>query len=314
MLALAADDVDISVGGFVRADIGFGDRYGDAAEEDRIGVSKTALAVTAVSGNNSAVLVIGAEADSVPNSNNLGDVGIKDAFIVLDKFLAENLTVSLGAQPLLVGLKPNGYPGDRSINTSIEYGAGGAFAVSNQAGPSVIANFSINESHDIRFGFFDRQGYNNDVLNPEGSSISDNLFIQWRGTNLGGSGVYAIVAYEMIYVGGAANDSDDIVAAGVGWGNEVLDLSFEYNMLGSSINATADDESYMIAEATFNLSDDLLFYLDYSMADEMDFTTIRLGTNFYYDKHTMFSAEIAEDEPAIGDSISSIDFRVSFDF
>ncbi|MEE9343352.1 MAG: hypothetical protein V3V12_06965, partial [Gammaproteobacteria bacterium] len=38
------DEIDVNFGGFIRADLGIGDRYGDAHDDDRLGVSKAAFA------------------------------------------------------------------------------------------------------------------------------------------------------------------------------------------------------------------------------------------------------------------------------
>ncbi|MEE9491967.1 MAG: hypothetical protein V3W04_01125 [Gammaproteobacteria bacterium] len=311
------DEIDIGFGGFIRADLGVGDRYGKAHDDDRLGVSKAAFAVTTSYKNIQGVFVLGSEVTSVNNSTEDGNIDIKDAFVIM-KFSPVDLIV--GAQPLLFGLKPQGYPGDHSIQGSVEYGAGGAFAISNQAGPAVVANWNITDSFSLRGGFFDHNDYQNsgtraasDPLVDNGSGIFDNLFIQLSGKNILGTGIYANTGIEKRYVGDSVDDSENIFVLGAGWKNAQLDFSAEYQALDKTFIGTAHDENYFILESSYMPNSDYRVYLDYSAADELDLTTWRLGGNYHYNKHTMFTVEYARDD-ADSDDVDSVDARVTLSF
>src|SRR5258706_8732771 len=71
---------DISVNGFIRADYGAGDRYPVSRGEDRLGISKAALAISAQKDDIKGVFVIGTEVMTDGDPNNNGNVDIKDAF------------------------------------------------------------------------------------------------------------------------------------------------------------------------------------------------------------------------------------------
>jgi len=310
----SGDQVKVGVGGFIRADAGFGNRYGEAHEDDRIGISKAALAVTAEYKNVKGVFVVGTEVTSLNNADEDGNVDIKDAFVVLQDFGFDGFDLTLGAQPLLFGLKPNGYPGDHSIQGSIEYGAGGAFAVSNQAGPAIVGSWEYSEGNTLRFGVFDQKDYAGSPAaianSDEGSTISDNAFIHWQGKDLYGSGIYASLGYESRYVGGMVNANRDIYEAGIGWSNDSLDLSVEYVSLDEAFNGTEDQERYLIVESAWQLNEDLKLYLDYSEAKELDIETYRAGVDYQYNKHTLLSLEYSQDD-LVGRDQKSLDLRVA---
>jgi hypothetical protein len=310
----AADDLpDVDVGGFIRVDYGAGDRYPESRGEDRLGVSKAALAISAQQDDIKGVFVIGTEALTDGNPNNDGNVDIKDAFIVLGAGKQTGFWFSLGAQPLLFGLKPNGYPGDHSLQPSIEYGGAGGFAVSNQAGPSLIGTYGFTPSQSVRFGAFDLDRGNGQAPPTDGSNISDNLFIQWRGSQLGGTGLYATAGVEMLYVGGAVDDSAALFAAGLGYRQGPFDISLEATRLDSDIVGTADNELYLVAELAFKPNQDWTLYFDVANADELDANTYRLGADYRWRKHVTFSAEISEDDVA-GNDVGSVDLRLTFSY
>lgn len=305
--------MDVDIGGFIRGDIGFGDRYTEAAGEDRIGVSKAALVTVAKSGDVKGVFVIGTEVTSELLGTTNGNVDIKDAFIVWGD---DKLNFSLGAQPLLFGLKPEGYPGDHSIQASVEYGAGGAFAVSNQAGPSAIVNWSYNEDNSLRAGVFDSKsyapaGFLQDA--EDGSSLVDNVVLQWRSSNIASSGVYAVIGLESVYVGGNVNDTGNVSTLGVGWKNSQIDLSFEYFALDDIVQGTVEDEQFLVIEAMYIADEKWKLYLDYSEADILEIETVRLGLNYDYSHNLMLSAEMAQDDVA-GESVDSFDFRLTLSY
>ncbi len=313
------EELDVGFGGFIRADLGIGERYGDAHDDDRLGISKAAFAITPSYKNIKGVFVLGTEVTTLNDTGGTedGNIDIKDAFIIM-KFSAVDFIV--GAQPLLFGLKPQGYPGDHTIQGSIEYGAGGAFATSNQAGPAVVANWPLNDSISLRVGFFDQKDYQDsgskaatDPTVDNGSGITDNFLIQVTGTNIMGTGIYANVGLEKRYVGDTVDDSSNIVALGAGWKNKQLDFSAEYQQLDKAFNATDSDEDYLILESSYMPNSHYRAYIDYSRANELDLSTWRFGGNYHYNKHTMFTVEYAADD-ADGDDVSSLDARITLSF
>jgi hypothetical protein len=105
---VTVDDVPVNLAfsGFVRADFGTGDRYPTAEGEERFGSSKNLLLLSATTEDIQAILDFGGTIfnDGVNN----GSVGIKDAFIVIGANNKTGFFWSVGAQPLLFGLRPNG--------------------------------------------------------------------------------------------------------------------------------------------------------------------------------------------------------------
>jgi hypothetical protein len=67
---VSTDEIDLSIGGFIRADYGNGDHYPDSQGNDRLGVTKAALAVTSTYQNVKGVFVIGTEVTSVSRRHN----------------------------------------------------------------------------------------------------------------------------------------------------------------------------------------------------------------------------------------------------
>jgi hypothetical protein len=307
----------ITFGGFIRGDYGSGERYPEARGEDQLGVSKAAFAATAQYEDIKGVFVVGTERLTDGGASNDGNVDIKDAFIVIGADKTQGFTFSVGAQALLFGLKPNGYPGDRSLQPSLEYGGGGGFAVSNQAGPSLIGTFHFNQDASLRFGAFDLDADNTTNLPPtDGSKLSDNLFVQLRLGNLFNSGMYATVGAEQLYVGGATNDSKTIAAAGIGIKQGMFDASIELTNLENSIVGTTDDEQYVVAELTYEPNSQWLIYTDYAQAKEIDTDTLRIGTHHQYNKYLTFSGEYSKDMidlPGASD-VDSVDFRITVSF
>jgi hypothetical protein len=303
----------ITFGGFIRGDYGSGDRYPDARGEDQLGVSKAAFAVTAQHRDLKGVFVVGTERLTDGGASNDGDVDIKDAFIVIGADKETGFIWSIGAQALLFGLKPNGYPGDRSLQPSIEFGGAGAFAVSNQAGPSIIGNYRFSPDFSLRFGAFDLDADNTTNLPPDdGSKLTDNLFVQLRADHLFNTGLYATVGAESLYVGGATNDSKPIAAAGVGYTQGMIDASVELTRLDETILGTVDDEQYLVTELTFNPNTQWQVYTDWAQARELDADTLRIGTHYKYTEHLIFSGEYSKDQLDFtgASDVDSVDFRV----
>jgi len=309
---VSVNDVPISLdfSGFIRADYGNGDRYAVADGEDRLGFTKSLLLLSAKTEDIEAILDFGATAltDSSLAPNN-GNVGVKDAFIVIGAGKTTGFTFSAGAQPLLFGLKPNGYPGDSSLQPNIDYGSDGGFAVSQQAGPSLIGVYKFTPDVSLRFGAFDL--VENNALNgfttaTNGSKLKDNLFILARGANLGGTGVYATAGAERIYVGAAGallglpgsqvvDASKNIFSAGIGWTQSIFDVSVEYIHLDAAIVDTQSDEHYIRACASVKPAPGWTAYVDYSNGHELGASTYRIGGNWQFRRHLGLTVEYSKD-------------------
>jgi hypothetical protein len=305
----------VTFGGFIRADYGAGERYPQARGEDRLGVSKAALAATVNYDRIKGVFVVGTERLTDGNPDNDGNVDIKDAFIVIGDDGKPGLSWSVGAQALLFGLKPNGYPGDRSLQPSIEYGGAGAFAVSQQAGPSLIGTYKFAAPLSVRFGAFDLDADNAVGAIPadDGSRLTDNLFVQLRSDDLFATGLYATVGAESLYVGGAVDDTRRIFAAGLGWRQGMFDASVELLRLDSEIVGAPDDEQYLVAELTFLPNEQWTVYADWATASELDADTIRVGAHYELMRHLTFSAEYSKDDFGFSGArnVDSVDVRLT---
>jgi len=314
---MSVDDVPVNLAfsGFVRADYGNGNRYSAADGEDRLGVTKSLLLLSATTEDIQAILDFGGTVltDSNVNPGNGGNnVGIKDAFIVIGAGKTTGFTVSVGAQPLLFGLKPNGYPSDSSLQTNIDYGADGAFAVSQQAGPSLIGSYHFTPDLSVRFGTFDlaeSNAVNTTTPATNGSKLKDNLFLLLRGNNLGGTGLYGTVGAERIYVGAsgalvgltsgfgpAVDDGRGIYSAGVGFKQSLFDVSVEYIHLDKAIEDTRSDERYIRAHAEVHPAADWTAYADYSNGHQLGASTYRIGGNWQFRRHLGLTVEYSRDE------------------
>jgi hypothetical protein len=311
---VSLDDVPVTLGfsGFIRADYGNGDRYSVADGEDRLGFTKSLLLLTATTQDIRAVLDFGGT--GLSQSQGGSDIGIKDAFIVIGGDKVTGFSVSAGAQPLLFGLKPNGYPSDSSLQANIDYGGAGAFAVSQQAGPSVIGTYKFTPDLSVRFGAFDLAESNTGdaATATSGSKIGDNLFVLLRGNNLGDTGLYGTVGLERIYVGLAGgplgtqgggpiggamiNGSKAIYSAGVGFKQKAFDVSVEYIHLDQSIVNTQSGERYIRAHASVQPVTDWIVYVDYSNGHEINVADTRLGAIWQFRRHLSLTGEYSRDE------------------
>jgi hypothetical protein len=325
----AGDDVKLNVGGFIWADAGFGDRY-DNSDDDRLGVFKTAVTLSPEYKNTRGVLVLGSDnlfgQDQFSTGNDSGDNGdikAQEAFVGIKwNALGGELDVTAGKQPILFGLKPNGWVGDRSITFGPEFGGAGGLNVSGQVQTAIIADWSFGADSGgsmvssvgpegvwvFRFGAFDTD--DGDVAG--GTSITDNWFGQVRAENLLGTGIYGSAGYEQVDVAGS---SESIISVGAGWRWDKLDLSLEYQAIDMALAGTLDDETQFIAEATYNINQNWSAYVDYAVQDEADTDSIRVGTTWMYNEHVDFTAEYSDDSYDIGAlDGSSIDFRMAFSF
>jgi len=346
---VSVNDVPVTLGwsGFVRADYGNGDRYSVADGEDRLGFTKSLLLLSATTEDIQAILDFGGT--GLSQSQGGSDIGIKDAFIVIGAGQTTGFSLSAGAQPLLFGLRPNGYPGDSSLQPNIDYGgagAAGAFAVSQQAGPAVIGTYKFTPDLSIRFGAFDLAESNtgNATTATNGSKIGHNLFILLRGNNLGDTGLYGTVGAERIYVGlpggplgtqgggpvggVMVDNSKTIYSAGVGFKQDIFDISVEYIHLDGAIVNTQDNERYIRAHASVQPVIDWTLYADYSNGHEIGVSDFRVGVNWQFRRHLAFTAEYSRDsysstnELYTGDgygttpppNVESVDLRLTFTF
>jgi hypothetical protein len=310
---LTVDDypVTLAFSGFIRADYGNGDRYSVADGEDRLGFTKSLLLLSATTQDIEAVVDFGGTGLSQQFGGS--DIGIKDAFIVIGAGNATGFSVIAGAQPLLFGLHPNGYPSDSSLQTNIDYGADGAFAVSQQAGPAVIGVYKFTPDISIRFGVFDLAESNtgNSTTATNGSKIGDNNFVLLRGTNLGGTGLYGTLGFERIYVGLSGgplgtqgggpvggteiNDSKNIYSAGIGYKQGIVDASVEVIHLDAAIVNTQSSERYIRAHVAVNPAPQWTVYADYSNGHELAASDYRIGGIWQFRKHLALTAEYSKD-------------------
>lgn len=352
-ISVADVPLTVSFSGFIRADYGNGDRYAASDGEDRLGISKSFLVASIGTEDIKAILDYGATilTDTDVNGGDNGSAGVKDAFIIVGVNNTTGFSFSVGAQPLLFGLRPNGYPGDSSLQPNLDYGIDGAFAVSQQAGPSIIGNYKFTPDESLRFGAFDLAESNavsGFSTATSGSKLKDNLFILWRGNNIGNTGLYATVGAERLYVGveggplgntfaPLVDDSKTIYSAGIGYKQGIVDVSVEYIHLDSEIVYTQDDERYIRAHASVHPAPDWTAYVDYSNAHELGANTYRIGGSWQFRRHLALTVEYSKDEfsssngvyaggysPVLGTApqfgipeasdIESVDARLTFTF
>ncbi len=273
--ALTQAEVAIKHFGWANVDYGYASNavYSDSNGNDRLGTAQLALGVKATQDNLTFVGVIGSDALSFGGSS--GTIGIKDAFIDWSKICGTGFGASFGAQPFLFGLKSNGYPGDRSLMPSVEFGVEGTMGVSHQAGPSIKLRYDIMDKATVTLGLFDT-----DKTGKAGSSVINNQFVDIIFHDAGIPGLYGFAGYEMAYVDGTVDESKPIMDGGLGFKMPLFDVSGEYIRMAKEWAGTADDESYIVAELTVNPLTNLSLYGDYSMADQKDVSTIRTGVTY----------------------------------
>ncbi len=309
-------------GGWIRVDYGNGDRYDEADGEDNLGVSQAALLGTWKHKNFEAVLLLGGTNLTADDNDGDGDFGIKDAFIVWKEIGGTNFRLTAGVQPLFFGLKSNGFPGDRSLQPSLEFGGAGGFSVSQQAGPSVLLHYDANEFLTISGGLFDTNSSTaSDFPGPglgriDGSSLDKNYIVQLKLKPVSGeTGFYLFAGIEGRYIGDEIDSTEPILDLGVGFKGRKFDLSVEAIQLDQAFTRTADDETYGIAELTLYPSERVRLYFDYATAEELDRETLRAGIKYNISEPVTFAAEYSQDEFGSSvDSISSVDIRLQFSF
>jgi len=308
--------VDVILHGFARIDYGAGDRFGDEAGEDQLGVSKMALVTEARYQDLSFVGVIGATI----LADQPVDTELKDIFLAVRNLGGTRASLRLGAEPLLFGLKPAGYPGDRSLVPSIEFGGAGAFPVSNQAGTCLVLDVPVADVGTFSAGLFDTsQTTSGAPGSVDGSRLYGNYFAQMRFEDLGGvAGLYGVAGYEGRYVGQTSagarvDETESVLDVGAGYRTERFDVSLEYIMLDERITETADAESYTIAELTV-FAGPWSFLVDYASASELGADTLRVGAVKSLNAHVSLQLEVAEDSIEGAEDVSSFHARLSFTY
>ncbi len=320
-----ADDTfpgDYDLGGWIRADYGNGDRYDPADGEDTLGISQAALLGTWKYNNLEAVLLLGGTNLTADDNDGDGDFKIKDAFIVWSKIGGTQFRLTAGVQPLFFGLKPNGFPGDRSLQPSLEFGGAGGFAVSQQAGPSILLHYDVNELLTITGGFFDTSSSTathferTGLGNIDGSSLDSNYLVQFKlEPTSGETGFFLFAGLAGRYIGSNIDSTKPILDLGVGYKGHKFDFSLEAIQLDQAFTDTADDEIYSIAELTLKPSERVSLYFDYGAAEEKNLETLRAGLKYKISSPLTFVAEYSEDElGSNAESISSADVRLEFSF
>lgn len=313
---------EYSIGGWIRADYGSGDRYPEEDGEDRLGVSQAALLGKWMHKNVEGILLLGGTNLTADDTDGDGDIGIKDAFIIWKEIGGSDFRLSAGVQPLFFGLKSNGFPGDRSLQPSLEFGGGGGFAVSQQAGPSVLLHYDATESLTITGGVFDTSSStaeyfrNTGLGRIDGSSIDSNYILQVKlDPHRGDHGFYLFAGIAGRYIGDEIDSTKSILDFGFGYKHRRFDISIEAIQLDEAFLRTADDEIYAIAELTVFATERLRFYFDYAMADETEIETLRAGFKFDILPKLTFIGEFSDDDFGPGfDSVSSGDIRLEFSF
>ena len=319
---------DLNISGYIRAEYGDGDRYPAEKGGDSFDVSQISVGLTAIYENLEAFVNLGAT-NVLEERSPSSDVFVTDAFITWKGGASGNLIA--GLQPILFGLKPAGFAGDRSIQAGLEYGGAGGFAVSQQAAPAIVYQYGPGTTFSIKAGAFDTSSSTVDYqlatgLGPiDGSSLSDNFFFDLRFGQAGTGGLYGYAGWEDRYIGGAVNEARDIVDIGVGWSNSKIDISVEYIDLDQAFFGLTESETYTIAEATFHLSQRVNLYFDLGEADVTDRETTRYGLVYAINPAAALQIEFSKDEfgsratllpegVVAGQDIDSVDFRLSFSF
>ncbi len=309
--------IESSIFGWINTDLGLSDtvgRYSGTSGKDRIGVSQLAIGAEAKADNIKLVSVVAG--DNLSNGNGNGpNISIKDAFINVSEIFGSDFNFSIGAQPFLFGLKPNGYPGDRSLQSSIEFGATNVFNVSQQDGTSAILSYKRKDLN-ISFGTFDQQSTHSN----SGTSLDDNFFLTLRTTDISLDGFYLIdfkklnlaAGYEKRYIN-SIHGARAIYFIGGEFNHKYFMISFEYVSLDKEFNSTVNDDVYHIAELTFNITEKTKVYVDYSTSRELKNSTYRFGAVGQIHANVSAQIEISKEKlHYVSNKPSSLDLRLQF--
>jgi len=298
------------ISGFARAEYGNGKRYTENSDEDRLGITKAAVKISTKHKDLRTALVVGTK--GTQDGTTRGDLNVKLAYVELGNIAESGVSVSAGLQPLLFGLKPNGFKGDRSIHAGVEFGAGGRFPVARQAGQAIIAKKEFG-GFSFRGGMFKYNKATSRVLHESDASITDNYFAQIYGKNIFGSGLYGVVGYESIYIDSTTKNKP-IATVGLGWKNDYFDVSAEQTTIDESISNTVGDETYNIVELAVKPLKKARLYADYSEAERAGVKTYRTGVNYNYGDHTVLTLEYSKDRYLAKSDVDSVDVRLAVSF
>lgn len=278
---------------------------------DQFGVGQSAFGLSGNQDKIHGVLVIGGSAMSL-DSAEAGNFALRDAFLIYDDVKENNFKLSFGAQPLLFGLKPNGYPGDRSLRPSLEYGAMSSFNVAQQGEKAVRLDY-VTSYGNIDLSLFDTAEGKNDAT-KKGSSIIDNYSLQFRPKNLFATGLFGNLGLQKRYLA-EKNEGRDIISLGLGYEAKYFSLTVENLLLESGyIPALNKKETINVVEFELrNFSEVFWTYYDWSHAKEQNKNTHRLGLVYEYASNTTFQAELSQDKGGNQDS-EGFDMRVQFKF
>ncbi len=286
--------VSADIFGFAFLDYTYGNQIPDGQGNDRIGISKAAFGSKIAYKNWDLTSVLGATV----LSDGTTDVGFKDIFITWNDVGGSKAKLIGGAQAFLFGLKPNGYPGDRTLQPSVEFGGAGGFAVSNQAGASLRAIHPVSDWGTVEVLAFDTNISAGPGTGTDGSAIYKNWIGQLR---VDKSGVKGVVGVEGRYVGGTVNGIRPIVDIGLGYEDDAFDITAEYIWLHSAISQSqatpveAGHETYVVVEGTWRPTSKLGVLGDYSWGHRLKAHTARFGITYALFSFVELRAEYAHD-------------------
>ena len=310
----AAPRVDVH--GWLNAEYGYNvsGRYGLTDGKDRLGVQQAALTAMATYKNYYVDLQYGGDNFSNGTGDG-GDMLFRTAVVGYDAMKDRNYKFEIGSGAILFGLKPSGFPGDRSLKPSVEYGGQGNFNVSQQAPLHVKFDYKL-YMMDISVGAFDTSESKSD--GTEGSGLIKNYFAQVRMNELFMDGLYGNFGYEGYYVGSTIAQTKPLYIAGLGYENSLFDISIEYMNLHkniASLNATTIDtitssDNYWIAELTVKLTKKWMAYFDWADSEEQKADSLRVGTKYVLNDWSHVQLEYSQDKAAYTASeAEGVDFR-----
>lgn len=297
-IALTQVPKNVDVFGWINVEYGrsssdevLGEKKGD----DRLGVQQSAIGVKVTKGKYEGAIAIGG--DNLSSGDGDGsNFAIRDSFIVYNNKKDGNFKISVGAQPILFGLKPNGYPGDRSIRPSLEYGGAGAYNVGFQGLTSAKFDYYLS-GLELNLVLFDTNETDGTAEADSGSSIEQNTALQVRFKDLGVNGLYGSIGQEKRYLG-STDKSEAITSIGLGYDHKYFDLSIEQISLHKQFTGTEDDESILVTELTGKICKDLIVYVDLAQAKESELKTSRQGIKYNLDEISSLQLEYGKEERA----------------
>lgn len=306
----ASFEVQSALFGYMRGVYGNGSRYGAINGYDRIGLSQFAVGVEAKMKDNYRFVGLFA-ADVLSTGGSGANVGIKDTFIDIASVANSDFGLTLGAQPFMMGLKANGYPGDHSIQPSIEFmnifgtesTAGDltrrSFAVSQQAGPSGVITYNMNKENRVVVGAFDTD--EQAPTKKRGSAVHQNIFGYFKSDRLAIDNLKFFAGWETRFQGVSTNGATEygetypIYDVGAAYKIAMVDVSVEYISVDKHFSGTKSNETVMVAEAEGHINSRNSIYIDYGNAKEMEVTTWRGGYVHHVNEHLLAQAELSQD-------------------